>query len=201
MLGPQAPQQVEDVGLHGHVERRQDLVAEQKLRLGDQGARDGDALPLAARELVGIAACIAGIEAHVVEDDRDAVANRAAVEIEEHFQGPGENGADLCPRIERRVGILKDVLDAAQLIAGSLARQSGQGLPLEPDAAGPRADEAADGAGHGGFSAAGFADQCDRLAAPDCQAEIADDRDGRSAEETLQPPAARTIGQGDVLEI
>ena len=51
----QLSQQVEDLRLHRDVERRGRLVADDQLRLHRQRARDGDALALAAGELVRIA--------------------------------------------------------------------------------------------------------------------------------------------------
>src|SRR5439155_804007 len=45
-------EQVEDLRLHGHVERRDRLVADDQLRVDGEGARDTDSLALAAGELV-----------------------------------------------------------------------------------------------------------------------------------------------------
>src|SRR6266702_213465 len=46
-------QQVDDLRLHRHVERRYRFVADDEFRPQRQRARDTDALALAARELVG----------------------------------------------------------------------------------------------------------------------------------------------------
>ena len=54
-LALQVQEQVEDLRLHGDVEGRRRLVADDDLGPHDEGARDGDALALAARELAGIA--------------------------------------------------------------------------------------------------------------------------------------------------
>ena len=54
-LALQLGEHVDDRGLHGHVERGRDLVADQELRLGDERASDRDPLALAARQLVRIA--------------------------------------------------------------------------------------------------------------------------------------------------
>jgi len=43
----EARQQVENLGLDGHVERGHWLVADQQLRVGGKGARNGNALALA----------------------------------------------------------------------------------------------------------------------------------------------------------
>ena len=52
--GLQVAQQVDDLRLHAHVERRGRLVEHDEARLEHQGAGDGDALALAAREFVRI---------------------------------------------------------------------------------------------------------------------------------------------------
>ncbi len=49
----QLGEQVEDAGLHRDVERRGGLVADHERRLAGEGAGDGDALLLAARQLAG----------------------------------------------------------------------------------------------------------------------------------------------------
>ena len=57
-LAAYALQQVEDFRLHREIERGGRLVEEQDARLHDQRPRDGDALALAARDLVGIAIAV-----------------------------------------------------------------------------------------------------------------------------------------------
>ena len=51
----QVAQQIDDLRLHRHVERAGRLVEHDELRLQHHGARDGDALALAAGELVRVA--------------------------------------------------------------------------------------------------------------------------------------------------
>ncbi len=48
VAGAQPGEQFEDVRLHRNIEGREDLVADQQLRFGNQGARDGNALAFAA---------------------------------------------------------------------------------------------------------------------------------------------------------
>ncbi len=52
----QVLQQVEDLGLDGNIQRRDRLVADDKLRVQGQGAGNADALALTAAEGVRIAA-------------------------------------------------------------------------------------------------------------------------------------------------
>ena len=55
-------EQVEDLRLDRDVERRHRLVGDDELRLQGDRARDPDALPLAAGELVRIAVVVLGVE-------------------------------------------------------------------------------------------------------------------------------------------
>ena len=59
----QVLEQVDDLRLDRHVERRDRLVADDQLRLDRERARDADALALAAGELVRIAAHVIGLQA------------------------------------------------------------------------------------------------------------------------------------------
>src|SRR5206468_1253260 len=63
----QAREQVEDLRLHRHVERRDRLVADDQLRVDRQGPGDADPLPLAAGELVWKAVVVLRVEADDVE--------------------------------------------------------------------------------------------------------------------------------------
>ena len=54
-LGLQVLEQVEDLRLHGDVERRDRLVADNEFRVERERASDADALPLAAGEGMRVA--------------------------------------------------------------------------------------------------------------------------------------------------
>ena len=69
----QVAQQVDDLRLHRHVERRGRLVEHDEARLQHHGAGDGDALALAAGEFVRVAVPALGVEADLlqrVDDER-----------------------------------------------------------------------------------------------------------------------------------
>ena len=68
----QVAQQVDDLLLHGAVERRGRLVEDDELRVQDHGAGDGDALALAAGEFMRIAVAPGRIEPHLLEGLRGA---------------------------------------------------------------------------------------------------------------------------------
>ena len=56
--------EVEHLGLHRHIERAHRLVGHDELGPGDEGARDGDALALAAGELVRVLVQVGAAQAH-----------------------------------------------------------------------------------------------------------------------------------------
>ena len=60
----QVLQQVDDLGLDRHVQRRHRLVADDQLGLDGERPRDADALALAAGELVRIASHVIGLQAN-----------------------------------------------------------------------------------------------------------------------------------------
>ena len=67
-IGLQLHDQVDDLRLDGNVERADGLVADDELGLDDHGARDADALVLAAGEFVRIAVDPAGLQADLLHD-------------------------------------------------------------------------------------------------------------------------------------
>ena len=67
-------QQVDDLRLDRHVERRDRLVGHDQLRVERERAGDADALPLAAGELVRVAVVVLGVEADDLEQLLDATA-------------------------------------------------------------------------------------------------------------------------------
>ena len=65
-------EQVEDLRLHGDVERGHRLVADDQLRVHGERARDADALALAAGELVREAVVVLGVQPDDLEQLLDA---------------------------------------------------------------------------------------------------------------------------------
>src|SRR5437773_2063702 len=82
-------------------------------RLGRERARDADPLALAAGELVRVAARIAGIETHFLEQRRHPLRDLALGEEPVDLEPLGHGVADRHPRVERAVGILEDDLHSA----------------------------------------------------------------------------------------
>ena len=75
----QVLEQVDDARLNRHVKRGDGLVEKQQLGACGEGARDGDALALAARELRREAVNVVGVDAHEVHELADALVDLVLV--------------------------------------------------------------------------------------------------------------------------
>ena len=137
-----------------------------------QGARDADALPLAAGELVREAVGVIGLEAHLLErihhDVQPFLAAADVVDVQPfHDRLPdGQAG------IQRSVGILEDDLHVAAqgFELGSVELEDV--AAVEVGGPGGRIDQPQHGAPDGRLAAAGFADQAERLALLDAETHI-----------------------------
>ena len=119
-LALQAVEQLEDLRLDGHVERRRRLVGDQQLRVVDQPHRDHHALAHAAGELVRVAV--------------DAAARLGDADQAEHLDGAVERLrlADVAVRADRLDQLVADLVEGMQradsgswkIIAISLPRMS-----------------------------------------------------------------------------
>ena len=107
-------EQVQHLRLDRDVERGDRLVRDDELRLQHERARDADALPLAAAELVRVAVQRVGAEADALEHVDDAVGAlgaRRAVDRE----ALADELADPHARVERADRVLEDDLHVAAL--------------------------------------------------------------------------------------
>ena len=106
----QRAQQVEDLGLHGHVEPGGGLVGHEQA--GGAGERDGDhdALAHATGELgrVGLVALDRGGDAHLHEEGERRLLGLSLGQLEVDLEGLGDLVADALHRVERRHGVLED---------------------------------------------------------------------------------------------
>ena len=135
MLAPELLEQRQDIGLNRNIEARQDFIAEEERRFGDKRTGDRDALALASRKLIGIAAGIARGEADIFKGVGNPLLHRRSIQVEEQFERPGQNSADLCPRVQGRIPILEYVLDASSQFPRARRDRSRQRLSLELDTA------------------------------------------------------------------
>ena len=145
-------EQLHDGRLHAHVERRGDLVADQDGRADDQGARDGDALALAARELVGVAVDVARGQRDAVEHLLDPLVGLGSGRGAEDAERLAHDLPDRLARVERAVRVLEDVLDRLPRLARAAARAVGERLAAQRDQAGAVAVQARDRAGQRGLA-------------------------------------------------
>ena len=93
-------EQVEDLRLHGDVERGDGLVADDELRVDGERARDPDPLALAAGELVRKAVVVLRVEADDLEQLLDAALHLGLGPELVHLEGLGDDEPDPLPRVQ-----------------------------------------------------------------------------------------------------
>jgi hypothetical protein len=187
----QAEQQVQHLGAHGDVERRDGLVTYEPGGLRRERAGDRDALPLTARELVRVTLpeALCGPQAGVLQRGRGA----------QHALGPGHplhaqrllhQVAHAHARIERLIGILEHHLHpaphrahAAAVERRALEAQLAAGRLLEPE---QRACERR-------LAAAGLADDAEHLVLAPLEVDAVQGLHGASppAERDFEPTGLR----------
>ena len=184
-------QQVDDLCADGDIERADRFVEYEEFGTEGDGAGDVDALPLAAGELVGVAAEGGGIEAYFGEEFVEAAVKTLRRLFAVDGEGLGEDLADGHARVEGGVGVLKDDGEAAakaahlaylelQEIVGARAGvvRIGGARIVEEDAAAGGFDEAQQEACDGALAGAGLADDAESFAAHDVERNAVDDACG-----------------------
>jgi hypothetical protein len=169
----QVLQQVDDLRLDRDVERRHRLVADDQARLDRQGAGDGDALPLAAGEFVGVARGMRFCEADELQQLAHPLlflSGMQTVKPQRLFQ----HRADRHARIERAVGVLEDDLHLPAQGTNFTFLEVGNFFIVEPYFPCAWLEEAQQQPADGGLAAARFADQGQRLAFGELQAHAVD---------------------------
>ena len=158
----QVGEQVQDLRADRHVERRHRLVQHHQARRERQRAGDGDALALAARELVGEQLGGALRQADEVEQLRHALADRGGGEGLVGDQRLGHDLAHAHAGIERGERVLEDGLHGAAVAAQPLRAQTRERLAVEANLAPGRLLELQDELGGRGLAAAGLAHHAQR---------------------------------------
>ena len=171
----QVPKQVDDLGLHADIERRDGFVADQELGLNDECSGNADALALAAGKLVRVAVDVFGKQAHPLEQSLHPRRDFALRQV--WFMGHERFGDDLAsrhPGIQRTQGILEDHLHvAAQEPAFcGIQRQKIPALPQRPAPGGGYCPD--QGAGKGGLAGSALADNTERLARGEIETDAPD---------------------------
>ena len=108
----QFPEQRQDFGAHGDVERRHRFVEHDERRPRGDGAGDGNALALAAGNLVDAASGNSWVEPDALEQRRDGPWTGSTVGKAMDAQGIVEHAANRGARIERGERLLEHHLEA-----------------------------------------------------------------------------------------
>ena len=164
--------QIEHLCAHGNIQRGNRLIADDKFRIEDQGARNHDSLALAAGKFMRIAVEIFMRQAdlgHHLQNGLFALGLRADFK---HIQRRADQLLDRHSRIERRIRVLEDNLHLASIIAHFLRAQRAQVNAGENHLARVRLMQAQNGSAQRRFAAAGFADHAKRFAAPNFKADV-----------------------------
>ena len=167
--------QVQDLGLNGHVQGGDRLVADDELGVQSQGPGDTDSLAASAVQLVGIGVDQSVGKAHHVHDLMDFLVNTrlVLVAVDLLHQQRGRDGlADRHTGVQRGKGVLENDLHIPAHVLHLRLVKGQHVLALEVHMAGCGLVQAEDGAAHGGFSAAGLAHHAQGLARGEGEADV-----------------------------
>ena len=193
-------EQVQHLGLDAHVEGRDRLVADDQRRVEHERAGDRDALALSTGELVW--AAFGGplrVDADLLErpvDDRSALRFRPPLPDVEGF---AHDVADAATRVERRDRVLEDHLHLRASGAHVLRAERREIGALEHHGAGRRPGQLHHRTSGRGLATAGLADDAERFAAADVEADPghrADDQAGapdRELDHEVLDPEHRVV--------
>src|SRR5262245_15152546 len=120
-------EEIQDLGANGDVEGRHRFIEDDELREGDQGAGDGNALALAADELVRIEADTVAAEPDEIKDRSHPLADGGAIEPFLRREGLGDNIPDTHAWVQRAVWILEHRLHCTP-ITGEITTMEGTHL-------------------------------------------------------------------------
>jgi hypothetical protein len=173
-LALQVEHEVDDLRLDRHVQRRDRLVGHHHLGVERQRAGDGDALALAAGELVGIALRVVGRQAHLFEQPAHPGLRLGAAGDAVHQERLHDREAHREARVQRGEGVLEDELDVAPQRLQLALRQRQHVAALELDLPALAVDQAQQRAAGGRLAAARLAHQRQRFAGVEVEADLLD---------------------------
>ena len=156
--------QVDDLRLHGYVQRRDGFIAHHEFRLQRQRAGDADALALAAGKFVRVAVRRLARQGDQVQHVGHPARPFGAVAEAVDGVCLGDDGADRLARIERTERVLEDDLQVSPSPAQRFATELRELGALVHDGSVRRFQQSQKQATERGFAAAGFADQAERFA-------------------------------------
>ncbi len=163
-------QEIDDAGPDRHVQRGDRLIQHQQLRLQRQRPGNADALALSAGEFLRIAAGMLRAQPDSPQqfgDTPGAFGGRHAVRLHRL----GKDVGDRHPRVERSQRVLKHHAHLPAHLEPFGRGHPGGVLAKHRNAAGSRPDQAEDFHDRRGFPAAGFADQAQRFALANVEAD------------------------------
>ena len=186
-----------DALLHLDVDGAGGVVEDEDRWVDQEGAGDGDALALPARERVATLADHGVVAVGQAVDEAGGTGRLGRGH--DLFEGGVRSAVgDVVPdRHGEEEGLVEDDADVGP--------QAGEGevahvVPVDPDGAAGGVVEAGQHAGHGGLAAAGAPDQCDGLARVQVQVQVAQDLP-RSVVARLGEQAVVGVGEADVVEL
>ena len=152
-------EQVDDLRLHGDVERGDRLVGDDQLGPQRKCAGDADALALAAGELVREPVVVLGLQADAVEQVLHAALQLRAAGQPVQLERVADDLAHPLARIERGERVLEDHLHLPAHRAQVATRPADQFLAGEPHRPGRRGRQLQDRPAQRRLAASGFAYQ------------------------------------------
>ena len=153
----QFDQQVDDLGLDGHIQSRNRLIADDELRFHRQGPGNTDTLALAAGQLMGKPVGIIFRKAHLAQQLVDLLLFFLIGQVIVHRHTFGDDLGNGHAGVQRRVGVLEDHLSPFFQIQQSLPLDVGHILSIEEDLTGSGGIKLQNRTAAGGFTAAGLA--------------------------------------------
>ena len=163
-LFAQLYQQVKDLRLGRHIQRRHRLVADHQPGLEDQRPGNADTLALATGELVGQTRQTAARKTDGIQHCQACLLALSRVVLSVQALYAVEKGLHAVARVERGVGVLKDHLHLTPPAQQRFALEAGDITPGKFDTAAAGGQQAQQGAAEGRLAAARFANQPHALA-------------------------------------
>ena len=150
-------QQVKDLRLNGHVQRRHRLIADDE-GIQRQRTRYADALTASAVQLMGICSGQAGGQSHCVHQPCHLFIKVCLIFVLTRYQKRlGDQLLHTHTGVQAGIGILKDHLHIAAHLGQLVGTAMADVFSVKEDRAGGRFVKPQHGASQGGLSAAGFA--------------------------------------------
>ena len=157
-----------------HVERRHRLVEDEHLRVDRECLGDRDPLPLSPAELVGVEPTHLRAHADEVEHVVDPFGHLVGGHVGVDFQALGDDVANPHPGAQRRERVLEDGLDPSTVGEQLLAPETADLRAAEPDRTLGGVFEAQEELGDRRLATARLANEAERLAFGDVEADVVD---------------------------